>query len=125
MFSHMIVGTNDLVASKKFYDAVLGALGHSNGRLIEEIGRVMYLSRTGVFGVTLPINGEPATIGNGGTVGFAADSPEAVIAFHKAGVENGGVSIEEAPGLRDGPFGKLYLAYLRDPAGNKVCAMYR
>lgn len=125
MFSHMIVGSNDLEASKTFYDAALGALGHRQGRLMPEAGRVMYMTRTGVFGVTVPIDGQPATVGNGGTIGFAAESPEAVVAFHEAGVAHGGVSIEDAPGLREGPFGNLYLAYLRDPAGNKVCAMYR
>ena len=125
MFSHMIVGATDLEASKKFYDAALGALGQREGHLIKEIGRVMYLSRTGSFGVTIPINGEPATHANGGTIGFAAENEEAVIAFHDAGVAAGGTSIEDAPGLRKTPFGDLFLAYLRDPAGNKICAMYR
>ena len=125
MFTHVFVGTHDLAASKRFYDAALGALGHREGLLIEAAGRVMYNSRHGTFGVTLPINGEAATCANGGTVGFAADSEEAVLAFHKAGVENGGTAIEDAPGLRVTPFGNLFLAYLRDPAGNKICAMYR
>lgn len=125
MFTHMIVGATDLEASKTFYDAALGALGHRQGHLMPEQGRVMYPSRNGTFGVTLPINGEPATCANGGTIGFAAESEEAVLAFHEAGVANGGTSIEDAPGLRKTPFGDLFLAYLRDPAGNKICAMYR
>ena len=125
MFTHMIVGATDLAASKTFYDAALGALGHKPGHMMAPIGRVMYPSREGTFGVTLPINGEPATQANGATIGFAAANEEAVLAFHKAGVEAGGTSIEDAPGLRQTPFGDLSLAYLRDPAGNKICAMYR
>ena len=125
MISHVILGAADLEASKAFYDAALGALGHREGRKIPGMGRVMYMTRTGTFGISIPINGEPATCANGSTIGFMADSEEAVLAFHAAGVENGGTPIEDAPGLREGPFGKLYLAYLRDPAGNKICAMYR
>lgn len=125
MFTHMIVGATDLEASKKFYDAALGALGHREGHLMKEIGRVMYPSRAGTFGVTIPINGQPATNANGSTIGFAAENEEAVLAFHAAGAANGGTPIEDAPGLRKTPFGDLYLAYLRDPAGNKICAMYR
>lgn len=125
MISHVILGAADLEASRIFYDAVLGALGHREGRAVPGMDRVMYMTRSGTFGITLPINGEPATCANGGTVGFTADSEAAVLAFHKAGVENGGTHIEEDPGVRNTPFGQLCLAYLRDPAGNKVCAMYR
>lgn len=125
MISHVILGAADLEASKTFYDAVLGALGHRAGRKIPGLERVMYMTRTGTFGISIPINGEPASCANGSTIGFMAENEEAVLAFHKAGVENGGISIEEAPGLRQSPFGKLFLAYLRDPAGNKICAMYR
>jgi catechol 2,3-dioxygenase-like lactoylglutathione lyase family enzyme len=75
--------------------------------------------------LTRPINGEPASHANGGTVGFAAPSPEAADAWHAAGLAAGGTGIEDAPGVRQSPFGPLYLAYLRDPAGNKVCAMHR
>ena len=125
MISHVILGAIDLDASKTFYDAVLGALGHHKGRKIPGIPRVMYMTRNGTFGITVPINGEPATFANGSTIGFAAENEEAVRAFHQAGIENGGVHIEEDPGVRETPFGKLCLAYLRDPAGNKICAMYR
>lgn len=125
MISHVILGAADLEASKTFYDAVLGALGHHKGRAVPGMNRVMYMTRTGTFGITLPINGEPASCANGSTIGFAAENEEAVLAFHKAGVENGGVHIEEDPGVRVTPFGNLCLAYLRDPAGNKICAMYR
>lgn len=125
MFSHVILGANDLAASKAFYDAALGALGHRAGAEVPGAGRVMYMSREGVFGICNPINGGAATHGNGGTVGFTAANEAEVDAFHAAGVAHGGTSIEDAPGVRQTPFGDLYLAYLRDPAGNKVCAMYR
>lgn len=123
MFSHIMVGTNDLPRAKSFYDAVLGTLGIPEGRVDRH--RVFYMTPTGVFAVSLPIDGEPATVANGATIGFTcADSGQAD-AFHAAGVANGGVSIEDPPGERDGPVGKLYLAYVRDPDGNKLCALHR
>jgi len=79
----------------------------------------------GLFLVTTPINGEPACGANGGTIGFAAESPEQADAWHAAGLAAGGTAIEDAPGVREASFGKLYLAYLRDPCGNKLCAMHR
>lgn len=124
MFSHIMVGANDIEASKKFYDAVLGALGHGPAR-VDDRGRLFYATGTGVFAVTPPIDGKPATHGNGSTIGFQASSPEAADAWHAAGVANGGTSIENPPGVREGGNGKLYLAYLRDPAGNKICALHR
>lgn len=124
MFSHVMLGAADVAASKKFYDAVLAPLGISEGKA-DPKGRVFYRSKTGVLGLTNPIDGKSATHANGGTVGFACDSPEKVNAFHAAGVANGGKSIEDPPGWREGPAGKLYLAYLRDPAGNKICALHR
>jgi catechol 2,3-dioxygenase-like lactoylglutathione lyase family enzyme len=124
MFTHVMVGAKDIAASKKFYDAVLGALGIPAG-FTDPKGRVFYRTKTGMFGITKPIDGKDATHANGGTVGFAADSSEKVNAFHAAGVANGGKSIEDPPGVREGAAGKLYLAYLRDPAGNKICAMHR
>jgi len=124
MFSHIVIGANDLHASKIFYDAVLGALGIPPGT-VDDKGRVFYRTKTGVFAITKPINGEPACAANGGTIGFAADSPELADAWHAAGVANGGSTCEEPPGVREGKMGKLYLAYLRDPAGNKICAVKR
>lgn len=124
MFSHIMVGANDIAASKKFYDAVLGAIGVSPGNL-DDKGRVFYITPTGVFAVTKPINGSPASAANGATVGFAVDSPAKANAWHAAGVANGGTTCEDPPGWRDGSVGKLYLAYLRDPDGNKLCALYR
>ena len=124
MFSHIMIGANDIQASKKFYDAVLGTLGTPPG-MTDDKGRVFYRNKTGVFGITKPINGEPACAANGGTIGFAADSPEVADAWHAAGVANGGTACEDPPGVREGKMGKLYLAYLRDPAGNKICAVKR
>lgn len=123
MFSHVMVGTNDLKRSKGFYDALLATLGV--GPSMVDGHRMFYLSKAGVFAVSEPINGEPASCANGGTIGFACDSADQVEAWHAAGVAAGGVSIEDPPGLRAGGMGKLYLAYLRDPDGNKLCAMHR
>ena len=124
MFSHVMVGANDLEASRKFYDAILGALGVAPGTLNRDI-RYFYRTPTGVFSFTLPIDDKAATPANGGTIGFAAKSPEEVDAFHSAGVANGGTTCEDPPGYREGPAGRLYLACLRDPIGNKICAMFR
>ena len=123
MFSHVMLGVNDLEVSKKFYDALLGTLGIAPG--FANNNRHFYRSPNGTFAISTPINGESACHGNGSTVGFAASSPEQADAFHAAGVANGGTTCEEPPGLRDGPGGKLYLAYLRDPDGNKICAVHR
>ena len=122
MFSHIMIGTNDLEKSKVFYDAVLGTLGVRPGSVDRH--RVFYRTPTGVFSVSVPIDGQPATIGNGGTIGFACDSPEQADAWHAAGVANGGATCEDPPGVREGG-AKLYLAYLRDPDGNKICGLYR
>ena len=119
-----MIGANDIHASKKFYDAVMGALGISPGNA-DDKGRVFYRTKTGVFGITKPINGEPACAANGGTIGFAADSPEIADAWHAAGLANGGTTCEDPPGIREGGAVKLYIAYLRDPAGNKICALKR
>jgi catechol 2,3-dioxygenase-like lactoylglutathione lyase family enzyme len=123
MFSHVMVGTNDLDKAKVFYDAVLGTLGVPPGMV--DGHRIFYLTSKGVFAVSKPIDGEPACHANGGTVGFACESPEQADAWHAAGVANGGASCEDPPGVREGGMGKLYLAYLRDPDGNKLCALRR
>jgi len=123
MFSHIMIGTNDLEKAKGFYDAVLGALGIGPGRM--DGHRMFYRTPTGVLSVTKPINGEPATAANGGTIGFTAASTAEADAWHAAGVANGGMSCEDPPGVREGGMGKIYLAYLRDPDGNKLCALHR
>lgn len=124
MFSHIMVGADDVAASKKFYDATLGAFGIAPGTT-DDKGRVFYMTPTGVFAISKPIDGKAASSANGGTIGFAAKSPEAADAWHAAGVANGGTPCEDPPGVREGSLGKLYLAYLRDPAGNKLCALHR
>jgi catechol 2,3-dioxygenase-like lactoylglutathione lyase family enzyme len=123
MFSHIMIGTNDLTRAKSFYDAVLGTLGVPPGDVDRH--RVFYRTPTGVFSVSLPIDGEPATCANGGTIGFACADAAQADAWHSAGIAHGGTSIEEPPGVREGGFGALYLAYLRDPDGNKICALHR
>ena|SRR5437868_14200669 len=123
MFSHVMVGTNDLDKAKTFYDAVLGTLGVPPAFV--DGHRIFYRTSSGVFSVSKPIDGEAATVANGGTIGFACSSPEQANAWHAAALANGGVTIEEPPGERQGGFGKLYLAYVRDPDGNKLCALHR
>lgn len=125
MFSHIMVGTDDLEASKKFYDAVLGTLGIAPG-FIDDDRRIFYISPTGAaFAVTKPINGSAASVANGGTIGFAVADPATADKWHAAGIANGGTTCEEPPGVREGNLGKMYLAYLRDPSGNKLCALHR
>lgn len=123
MFSHVMVGSNDIARSKKFYDALFVAMGGRPGRQ-DDKGRLMYLHNGGVFMVSRPIDGGDATHANGGTIGFTVDGPKQAQAWHNAGVENGGVAIEEPPGVRMGGAGAVYLAYLRDPDGNKLCAAH-
>ena len=123
MFSHIMVGTNDVAKSKAFYDATIGALG-GKPAIEDDKGRLIYMHGGGLFLVTPPINGEPACCANGGTIGFAM-TPEQADAWHAEGVANGGKAIEDPPGWREGGFGRLYLAYLRDPTGNKLCALHR
>lgn len=123
MFSHVMIGTNDLQKAKTFYDAVLETVGVPPS--VVDGHRMFYRTPAGVLGVTEPINGEPACHANGGTIGFAATSPEQVHAFHAAGVAHGGTAVEDPPGVRENAFGALYLAYLRDPDGNKLCALHR
>ncbi|GAC30084.1 VOC family protein [Brumicola pallidula] len=124
MFSHIMLGANDIQQSKQFYDAILGVLGHEPG-VIDEKGRCFYFTDTGIFSISKPIDGEPASHGNGMTIGFAAATIELADAWHAAGLANGGIDCEDPPGWREGGSKKLYLAYLRDPAGNKMCVLHR
>jgi catechol 2,3-dioxygenase-like lactoylglutathione lyase family enzyme len=124
MFSHVMVGATDIAASKKFYDAVLGALG-VGAAIQDEKGRYFWVSPAGVFALTAPINGSPASAANGGTIGFNAKDSAAVEAFHAAGLANGGTTCEDPPGVRESGIGRMYLAYLRDPSGNKIVAVHR
>ena len=124
MFRHIMIGSNDIERSKKFYDALFAAMGAQPGTQ-DARGRLAYSHNGSRFMVTKPIDGKPATQANGGTIGFMMSSPEQAKAWHDAGVANGGTSIEDPPGVRQGVAGELYLAYLRDPDGNKLCGLYR
>jgi catechol 2,3-dioxygenase-like lactoylglutathione lyase family enzyme len=123
MFSHVAVGSNDLAKAQRFYDVVLGALGYADG-VPRSVGGFIYAGDSGFFIVAQPLDGRSATPANGGTIGFACQSSEEVDEWHAAGVASGGESVEDPPGVRDTEFGPLYLAYLRDPDGNKLCAFY-
>ena len=123
MFSHMMVGSDDLDRSKTFYDATFAAFGGPEG-IVDPKGRLVYRHNGAVFLVTKPIDGQPASCGNGMTVGFGM-TPEQADAWHAAGIAAGGTAIEDPPGIREGGGMKLYLAYLRDPDGNKLCALHR
>lgn len=125
MYSHNMVGSDDLAASKTFYDAIFTAVGGTEGAQHPEKPRVTYVYKDGIYIVTKPINGEPATVANGNTIGFAMDTPEQCEAWHAAGVAAGGTPCEDPPGARDFGGMKLYLAYLRDPTGHKLCALHR
>ena len=128
MLFHTMVGSNDIERSRGFYDAVLGAIG--GGAAMTNVAgsghtRLFYRTEGGTaFIVTEPINGEPATVGNGSTVAFACVSPEKVREFHDVAVAHGGTSIEDEPGPRDSPMGTIHLAYVRDPDGNKLCGIH-
>jgi len=128
MLNHVMIGTNDIEKSRHFYDAVLGTLGA--GQPVRNIGpsghiRLFYRHDGSSFCITQPINGEEASVANGSTIGFKCSSAEQLLAFHDAAVANGGSSIEEPPGPRQGATGSMYLAYVRDPDGHKLCAIYR
>lgn len=122
MFSHIMIGTNDLDKAKAFYDKLLGTLGVPPGTVDRH--RIFYRTKTGTFSVSKPIDGKPATPANGGTIGFLAASPEDANAWHASGIANGGTTCEEPPGIREMGNVKMHIAYLRDPDGNKLCALY-
>ena len=124
MFSHIMIGSNDVARSKKFYDALFVAMGAQPG--VEDArGRLSYTHNSGRFMVSKPIDGKPATHANGGTIGFSVNDSKQADAWHKAGVANGGATIEDPPGVRQGAAGQMYLAYLRDPDGNKLVGVHR
>lgn len=128
MFNHIMVGSNDIEKSKRFYDALLGSLGAGEPlRNVADTGhtRLFYRHDGSTFCVSEPINGEAATFANGGTIAFKCSSPEQVQQFHDVAVANGGTPCESDPGRRDSSLGAMHLAYVRDPDGNKLCAIYR
>jgi catechol 2,3-dioxygenase-like lactoylglutathione lyase family enzyme len=122
LFNHVMIGTNDIERSRRFYDAVMAPLGLTNAASSDSL--LMYRRGHEGFAIRAPRNGEPATFANGGTIGFRASGPDAVDAFHAAGLANGGFD-DGAPGVREGSFGQPYIAYLRDPDGNKICATWK
>ena len=124
MFSHLMIGARDIPEAKAFYDAALGTLGAAPG-IIDPRGRAIYRHHGGTLMVTIPIDGEPATHANGGTIGFAAAGPAEVDAFYAAALACGGAPCAHAPETRDTPSGTLYVGYLRDPTGNKLCIVHR
>ena len=122
MFNHIFVGSNDLARSKIFYDATFAAMG-ADPVIVDDVKkRLIYRKDGAAFIVAVPINGEAACIANGGTIGFKFDSPEAINAWHAAGLAHGGTTAEDPPGVR--PAFGAYLAYLRDPDGHKLCALH-
>jgi catechol 2,3-dioxygenase-like lactoylglutathione lyase family enzyme len=123
MFSHIMIGTNDLDKAKSFYDKLLGTLGVQPA--VVDRHRIFYRTKTGTFSVSTPIDDKPATAANGGTIGFAAASAEEANAWHATGIANGGTTCEDPPGIREMGDLKMYIAYLRDLDGNKLCALYR
>jgi catechol 2,3-dioxygenase-like lactoylglutathione lyase family enzyme len=124
MFSHVMIGSNDIDRSKKFYDALFGAMGVAPATP-DARGRLAYAHNGGRFMVSKPINGSAASAANGGTIGFVMSSAEQAKAWHDAGCANGGSTAEDPPGIRQGAAGQMYLAYLRDPDGNKLVGLYR
>lgn len=128
MFNHVMVGSNDIERSKIFYDAVLAVLGAGEPvRNVAASGhtRLFYRHDGNTFAVSEPIDDEPATPANGATIGFKCVSPQQVKEFHDVAVANGGTSIENGPGLRESNMGAMHLSYVRDPDGNKLCAICR
>ncbi len=128
MFNHIVLGSSDIERSKQFYDAVLGVLGAGEairGQNATGQTRLFYRHDGNVLGITEPINGQPVSVSSGATIGFKCSSAEQVHLFHDTALAHGGVSIEDPPGLREGSLGALYLAYVRDPDGHKLCAVYR
>ncbi|MBB6428111.1 VOC family protein [Sphingopyxis sp. JAI128] len=125
MFSHVTLGSNDIAASKRFYDAILGVLGAPEG-VVDERGRLIYMHAGGRLVITRPVDGDAAACGNGHTLGFLALSPDMIDAWHAAGIANGGTTAEGPPGVRNATEGRtVYLAYLRDPDGNKLCGFHK
>lgn len=118
MFTHVMIGSNDLERARRFYDATFAALGGRPGEM-DARGRLIYVHEGGRLMITKPIDGKPATVANGATIGIAAASPDHVLAWHEAGIGHGGTAIESPPAER--PNGS-FAAYLRDPDGNKLTA---
>ena len=125
MFANVVLGSNDVEASKEFYDAVLATIGVQEGDFNRERQRLYYRTPDALLIITKPLDGNLAEAANGSSLGFTCKTPEQVKAFHDAGVANGGISIEDPPGWRDyGSGRRIYLGYVRDPSGHKICAAH-
>jgi catechol 2,3-dioxygenase-like lactoylglutathione lyase family enzyme len=120
MLHHVSIGSNDLGRARAFYDAVLATLGLRV--LAEDESSADYGAVEIVFSVETPVDGRPATPGNGMHIAFQARDRAAVQAFHRSGVANGGRD-DGAPGLRPEYDANYYGAFLRDPDGNKIEAV--
>ena len=122
MFSHVTLGSSDLTRSRLFYDAVMAVIGCAPSDVWPD-GRLRYFMNGVMLTILEPIDGSPPESGNGHTLGFRMADPAMADRWHHEGVRHGGVSVEGLPGVRARPFGNIYLAYLRDPDGNKLCGM--
>ena len=128
MLNHIMIGSNDIERSKSFYNAVLGVLGAGEPMAhVNDTGqtRLFYSHDGSTFSVSEPINGEPANVANGSTIGFVCSSPEQLQEFHDVAIANGGTTMEDPPGLREGSMGPMYLCYFKDPDGHKICGIHR
>ena len=128
MLNHVMIGSNDIEKTKKFYNSVLSVLGAGDAmEHVNETGqtRLFYIHDGSTFSISEPVDGEPASIANGSTIGFVCDSPEQVKEFHDIAVSNVGISVEDPPGPRDGTMGLMHLCYFLDPDGHKICGIHR
>ena len=128
MLNHVMIGSNDIERSKSFYNAVLGVLGAGEPFVnVNDTGhtRLFYMHDGSTFSVSEPINGESATVANGSTIGFVCSSPEQLKEFHDVAIANGGTTMEDPPGPREGSMGTMYLCYFKDPDGHKICGIHR
>ena len=128
MFSHIMVGSNDIQRSKKFYNAILSVIGAgSPTERVNDAGkaRLFYAHKGSSFSIAEPLNGEPVGPSNGSTIGFVCDSPEQIQEFHDAAIAHGATSVEDPPGLRENSYGSSYLCYFLDPDGHKICGVHR
>lgn len=128
MLNHVMIGSSDIEKTRSFYNTVLAVLGaaeaieHQNdtGQI-----RLFYIHDGSTFSISEPINGKPASVANGSTIGFVCNSPEQVKEFHDTAVANGGTSVEEPPGPRESTMGVMHLCYFLDPDGHKICGIHR
>jgi catechol 2,3-dioxygenase-like lactoylglutathione lyase family enzyme len=118
--SYATVGSNQLESAKRFYDELLGVAGITTAFEHPSGGRVYGRDGRFCFCVLGPLNGEPATVGNGVMIAFSFDSRAEVDAFYAKALALGGAD-EGAPGLRAPTY---YFSYFRDLDGNKLCAFH-